>query len=836
MPQAKADKGVFNFTGGLHTESSPLNYPENTALELDNVEINIDAVSSRRRALDFEQQRVDDGFPAPTAVPFMNDDTEDPAHSWVRWETAGDGKFYVVVQAGSRVEFYEDSSTTLYTNCVASLDLTPYAVNLNVQALAEEPLSWAPGDGRLFCTSSTCQTVEFKISDTTGFPIITRYINPQIREFRDIEDGIPVSETPTALTNSHEFNLFLRGWNSADITAFNGIGGLYPSKSSPWSAGWRRDASITTGSANINPDDWTNQWAAEKIIAAEYGSSSAAKGALLTDVYDQRYVAPNSSDISNVLLTIVNPPSGVPGTNVWTINVQTDKAHGLIVGNTVQVRNSATVEYLPIGGSTTTLHLIDGTYTVVNVPGAVNYEIQVQFPDTGYSAQFLETPGSTRPNPTLRPTTFDTAIQTDNRAKAAAFYAGRLFLSGIQHPRLIDKVYFSQSIVADQNVIRNYQDGDPTSATTNVLVASDGGYIQVPGMGLVVEMVPLENVLVLFAVNGVWQISGGEGFFAADDISVRKISDVGALSVSGIAKMDSSIAYTSRRGIYIIQPDERSGRLFSQSLIEQTIQSLWDNLPDTTQDFAQAVYDDVKKRIYFAYSEGTTYNWDKRKMLCFDMRLQCWFIWSWDAPDTTTSDVYEFGGLAITRASEFGNDNAKLKFMVRVYPSAPLNGIRSVWTRLDVMDIRQEDYEDRTSNTERIPVVETAYDNVGNWKYRRQAPYINVFSNKTETGFVDVGGQLEPVNDSSILMEARWDWADNATANKWSSPQQTYRHARQYIPTGASDPFETGEVVIVTKNKIRGRGRSLHLRFTGEEGKDFQLLGWSIQYAGTTRV
>ena len=34
--------------------------------------------------------------------------------------------------------------------------------------------------------------------------------------------------------------------------------------------------------------------------------------------------------------------------------------------------------------------------------------------------------------------------------------------------------------------------------------------------------------------------------------------------------------------------------------------------------------------------------------------------------------------------------------------------------------------------------------------------------------------------------------------------------------------------VSVTKTKIRGKGRSLSLRYTSVDGKDFDLLGWGI--------
>jgi hypothetical protein len=93
-----------------------------------------------------------------------------------------------------------------------------------------------------------------------------------------------------------------------------------------------------------------------------------------------------------------------------------------------------------------------------------------------------------------------------------------------------------------------------------------------------------------------------------------------------------------------------------------------------------------------------------------------------------------------------------------------------------------------------------------------------------------------PVNSSSLKMQARWDWSDHPNAGEWGSEIQVYRHRRAYVPLEAEDPFNTGYPVIVTRNKVRGRGRSLHLKFTGEEGKDAHLLGYGIRYAVSGRV
>jgi hypothetical protein len=76
--------------------------------------------------------------------------------------------------------------------------------------------------------------------------------------------------------------------------------------------------------------------------------------------------------------------------------------------------------------------------------------------------------------------------------------------------------------------------------------------------------------------------------------------------------------------------------------------------------------------------------------------------------------------------------------------------------------------------------------------------------------------------DSSLKMQAKWDWANTSASNKYSTEVQVYRNTRPNPATASGFP------IIVTKNKVRGKGRALQLRFTSEAGKDAELVGWGI--------
>lgn len=87
-------------------------------------------------------------------------------------------------------------------------------------------------------------------------------------------------------------------------------------------------------------------------------------------------------------------------------------------------------------------------------------------------------------------------------------------------------------------------------------------------------------------------------------------------------------------------------------------------------------------------------------------------------------------------------------------------------------------------------------------------------------------------NESSLLMQARWDWADNTIAGKWGTSQQVYRHKRQFMLGGSelAGDLPDGQPIVIARNKVRGRGRALHLSFVAEAGKDAHILGWSTNF------
>jgi hypothetical protein len=85
-------------------------------------------------------------------------------------------------------------------------------------------------------------------------------------------------------------------------------------------------------------------------------------------------------------------------------------------------------------------------------------------------------------------------------------------------------------------------------------------------------------------------------------------------------------------------------------------------------------------------------------------------------------------------------------------------------------------------------------------------------------------------------MQARWDFSDNSNSGKFSTRQQVYRILKTYNPTPAAFDFDSGYPVTVTRNKVRGTGKALHLYFDSQAGFDFDMYGWAVQFADNARV
>lgn len=121
--------------------------------------------------------------------------------------------------------------------------------------------------------------------------------------------------------------------------------------------------------------------------------------------------------------------------------------------------------------------------------------------------------------------------------------------------------------------------------------------------------------------------------------------------------------------------------------------------------------------------------------------------------------------------------------------------------------------------------AEAGYDFMGDLMLQKTAPYIIVYSRVTEEGWTNTGSGYEPIRPSSIFVSAYWDFSTTPS----SATQQAYRYkTTPIVDPGDLSDFGYPDTVITTRLKVRGRGRSMRMRFESEQGKDFVLLGYGV--------
>lgn len=93
---------------------------------------------------------------------------------------------------------------------------------------------------------------------------------------------------------------------------------------------------------------------------------------------------------------------------------------------------------------------------------------------------------------------------------------------------------------------------------------------------------------------------------------------------------------------------------------------------------------------------------------------------------------------------------------------------------------------------------------------------------------------IDDTTEHGILITAKWEWTTRESAGRWSNPQQGIKPKRVHGPDQSATPRDDGHGIVFSKLKIRGQGKSLVVRFESQDGKDFQLLGWSIPFTAET--
>ena len=196
-----------------------------------------------------------------------------------------------------------------------------------------------------------------------------------------------------------------------------------------------------------------------------------------------------------------------------------------------------------------------------------------------------------------------------------AGYAGRAWYSGIRgevlggderSPRMSNAVMYSQTFRSKVNLLRCHQEADPTSYEFNEVVDTDGGMLFITEAISIVKLMPIKNSLFVFALNGVWEIRGGQEGFSATSFQVTKVSSIGVYSPQSVVEVNGRILFWGVNGIYSITPNSELRDVWdTNNITETTIQRLYDSLPDLVKKGAKGYYDANSNTARWLYTSDS---------------------------------------------------------------------------------------------------------------------------------------------------------------------------------------------------------------------------------------
>ncbi|CAH9011573.1 putative head-closure protein [Vibrio phage 464E53-1] len=433
--------------------------------------------------------------------------------------------------------------------------------------------------------------------------------------------------------------------------------------------------------------------------------------------------------------------------------------------------------------------------------------------------------------------------RTTGGCTTVAEYAGRVWYAGFSGDtagstlKMASKILYSQT--GNDDLTSCFQEADPTSNVDAQLVDTDGGWVSIDGIDEVIRLVPTDTSLVVFATNGVWVIAGTDGnMFAPTSSMVLKVTDKGPLNAENIIQVDADIHFWAEDGLYQLQ----STGFATFNIIpmtKMTINSLILDLSEEDFLSMSGAYDERLDRLIWVIDGREDVS--ERREIIYHLAFQSFTINTF-YKGGSASDTREV--VAIVKTPQFissamnasviegfdniveGGDNIVIETSERDGKPSRVAylSLRNTNnnTYLFFSDLVRDDFQD-WGVVDAPARLLTGYVTGGDTSRQKQVPSLTVHCNRTETTATEEGVN----NESSCLLQSQWEWTNDPYANKWGPTIQAYRLPRPQI-RGIDQPVAEGIQVVSTRNKLRGRGRTVSLMFSTEEGKDCQLLGWSM--------
>ena len=770
-----------NLAQGLITEASPLTFPPNASVDELNFEVRRDLSRARRLGMAAEQgyQVIDSGY-APQAE-------EGATFSSFNWENVGgiSEKRIGVIQVGGIIKFLDILQAPISANVIHTVDLT---------SAVDRVFSYTNVDGKLIVTSGS---KNFHIFSYENGTIVhkTDFLKTRdlfgvedIFEGRDLTSGDGINFRPTSLTNAHRYNLRNQSFGMK-VARWNDF------RQSTWS--------FDEEGQHVETITWV-PGVQDPILSFHQESKSTIfpsnADAVTSKLYPKTTAPDPLIDRFHAEALIKTPDGFAPA------------AKGFFIIDAMERGASRYSQYQALIG---------------------REELEYPLTDT---LPLDRTPGG---------------------ASVVGEFAGRVWFGGFsgevegadsKSPRLSSYVFFSTLVRDPTDISKCYQIGDPTSREDSDLLATDGGFIRLDGAYGICGLYSLGDGLVVLAANGIWRIRGGDSGFQSTDYLVEKVSTDGCSSPNTIVVAEGSLFFWGTDGIYLLNRNE-FGDYQVNSVSQGTIQSFFEDIPFNQKRFCIGSYDSFDRKVRWLYNNllGT----EVTKELVYDLRTGGF----------TPNEYITLTGnrpvpVCTLKVPPFRSGVSKKDVVVGVDPVIVGDDGVTVSEGILIDGLRENMYviltEDSAEGnlqytlgslndstfrdwvffdgfgTDAEAFMVTGYLTGEDTQRFKGVVSLTVHLERTETGFqLNEFGDIEPLNESSCIVQSQWDWTNSAKAGKWGREQQMYRNRRYYIPSGVNDTYDTGRLLVSTTNRLRGRGRALSFLIKTEPGKDCRFVGWA---------
>ena len=822
MPQKYSQKVVNTFVKGLVTEASEMTFPENASSDELNCDLLKNGARRRRKGIEYEDNYQESTFTVEEG---------DFVHSFTWSNVSGlSGTEFLVVQVNNTVYFYDKSYATLSAGQKSfSISLTTYSA-ANSFNPAEEPIQGASVNGQLIITSAAINPIRVKYTSSTN-SIEVNAITVNIRDFDqqytditnsgvnknnyDLEPAIGDlgNSTTSADFIQYQYDLYNMGWYSTNTGRLvNGVKQsaweywdsqetTYPPRNKPW---WL----AKNASMNMDTDGL------QKVYA---GNTLAPVGHYILNFFSK-----DRQDVSNItsaylpteIETARFRTTAAYAGRVWFAGLDSSKNGGKVFFSRVIQSDADYDRYHQMSDPTEedSAGVVDSDGGYLLIPDASN--IRKLF--TMGSALLVFAQNG-----------IWIIGGVDQIFKASEFYIRKLSPFGISTARsLVDAmgtpIFWDVSgiyaVTTDGNVagaqeavkqisqpIKSFFEGISNDKKEQVVSIFDRLNKRV------YWMYPDNDETVAHKFNKILVLDLELEAFFPWTISDKASAGVntpyimGGVFLSGFGSADTPFNTLSGSDTVILSSKTITNKARTSNVA--TITTSTAHGLEAGDYVTVASSDSTFNGTFTVASTPTTTT----------------FTYANTGNNVTSTSATGTAGLQlITTVESSGIVDTDVKFLVKTATDKLTFG---TFTQSGFLDWDSDDFDS---------YAETGYDFMGDATLKKNNPYITSYIRRTEENFVSDGaGGYEADFPSSCMLVVKWDFGRDSS--RWSSPSQIYRLANYPIANPEDLTFNYPYDTIVSRTKIRGKGRVLRLKFYSETGKDFYLIGWEHVFAANPR-